>query len=222
MRELQIFGAPGSNYVWAVRLACTEKKVPYTLIPTMPHTPEVDAIHPLGKIPAMRHGDIALCESRAICSYIDRAFAGPPLVPEDPLSAARVEQWISIINTHCDPVLVRRYLGAYFFPRTADGGIDRQTIEAALAEMRTCIEVLDAAVAATGHLAGATFTLADINLLPILFYLNKMPESRALLARSKHLQAYFDRHFQRPSVQATCPQSLPGNAAQIIAAVEAA
>jgi hypothetical protein len=31
----------------------------------MPHTPEIDAIHPVGKIPAMRHGDVVLAEPRA-------------------------------------------------------------------------------------------------------------------------------------------------------------
>src|SRR6185312_11665841 len=67
MPELQIIGAPQSNYVWVSRLACHEKGVTYTLVPVMPHTPEVDAVHPLGKIPALRHGNVTLAESRAIC-----------------------------------------------------------------------------------------------------------------------------------------------------------
>jgi glutathione S-transferase len=71
MAKIQIIGVPQSNYVWVVRMACEEKGVPYDLVPARPHSPEVDAIHPLGKIPAMRHGDIALCESKAIASYID-------------------------------------------------------------------------------------------------------------------------------------------------------
>jgi glutathione S-transferase len=50
MPELQIIGAPQSNYVCVVRIACLEKGVPYTLVPAVPHSPEVDAIHPFGKI----------------------------------------------------------------------------------------------------------------------------------------------------------------------------
>ena len=46
MPELQIIGAPQSNYVCVVRIACLEKGVPYTLVPATPHSPEVDAIHP--------------------------------------------------------------------------------------------------------------------------------------------------------------------------------
>jgi glutathione S-transferase len=219
MRELQLIGAPASNFVWTVRLACTEKGVPYSLVPTTPHTPEVDAIHPFGKIPVLRHGDFTLAESRAICLYVDRAFDGPPLVPADVKGAAKVEQWLSLVNTKIDLLLVRRYLGAWFFPSTSDGSPDRQVIDAALAEMRAHFAVLDAAVGPTGYLANDSFTLADINLLPILFYMDKMPESRRMLADTKHLRGYFERHFQRPSVQRTVPESMPERFAQVLAQV---
>src|SRR5271169_4317490 len=112
MPELQIIGGPASNFVWVCRIVCAEKGVPYSLVSVMPHTPEVDAIHPLGKIPAMRHGDVTLCESRAICFYIDRVFPGPALTPADAVTAARVEQWVSIVNTSVDPVFLRQYFGA--------------------------------------------------------------------------------------------------------------
>jgi glutathione S-transferase len=219
MSDLQIIGAPASSFVWVTRIACAEKGVPYTLVPTLPHTPEVSAIHPFGKIPVMRHGAVTLCESRAICAYIDRAFAGPALIPADPATAARVEQWISLINTTIDLLLVRRYLGAYFFPATSDGSPDRAVIDAALPTMRTHFAVLDAAVRATGFLAGGAFTLADIDLLPILFYMKKMPESRVMLADSRHLQAYFERHIERPSVQRTFPEQLPERFVQVLAQV---
>jgi len=206
MSDLQIIGAPASNFVWATRIACAEKGVPYTFVPTLPHTPEVRAIHPFGKIPVARHGAVALCESRAICLYIDRAFPGPALVPADPAGAALVEQWLSLINTHIDP-------------DTADGSPDRKAIEAALPDMRTQFAVLDAAVRATGYLAGNSFTLADIDLLPTLFYMNKMPESRAMLAQAKHLQAYFERHSERPSVKQTFPESMPERFVHVLAQV---
>src|SRR5580692_6258361 len=102
MAELEIIGAPQSNFVRTVRMACAEKSVPYTLNGVFPHAPEVDAIHPFGKIPVMRHGEVALAETKAICSYVDLAFEGPHLIPRDPVGAARTEQWISLINTGID------------------------------------------------------------------------------------------------------------------------
>lgn len=210
MPELQIIGAPQSNYVWVARIACTEKGVPYTLVPVRPHTPEVDAIHPFGKIPAMRHGDLTLCESRAICFYIDHGFAGSPLVPRDPVAGAQTEQWISLVNTHIDPLLVRQYLGAYFFPGTPDGRPNPTVIDAVLPKMEPIFALLDQAVAKNGHLVGDGLTLADINLLPILFYLDKMPESRAMLRRATSLDAYYRRHLARESVAQTTPPPFPG------------
>src|ERR1700730_11256192 len=115
MAELQLIGGAPSNYVWACRIALAEKGVPYTLTSVMPHTPEVDAIHPLGKIPAMRHGDITLAASRPISCDIDRLFARPALLPADPVKAAQVEQWVSLVNTGIDPIWVRQYVGAHIF-----------------------------------------------------------------------------------------------------------
>jgi glutathione S-transferase len=209
MPELQIIGAPQSNYVCVVRIACHEKGVPYTLVPAVPHSPEVDAIHPFGKIPVMRHGDVTLSESRAIGYYIDHTFDGPVLVPRHPVDGARTEEWISLVNTHIDPLLVRQYLGAHFFPGTPDGNPNRAVIDAALPKMEQHFAVLDRAVAKTGHLVGNTFTLADINLLPILFYMNKMPESGAMLRQHVNLRAYFDRHMARSSAREATPPPFP-------------
>ena len=56
MPELQIIGGPQSNYVRVAHIACAEKGVPYTLVSVMPHTPEVDAIHPLWQDPGHAAG----------------------------------------------------------------------------------------------------------------------------------------------------------------------
>ncbi len=209
MAELEIIGAAQSNYVWVVRIAATEKGVPYKFTPLRPHTPEVDAIHPFGKIPVMRHGDLELFESRAICAYIDRAFPGPALVPGDARGAALTEQWISCVNTLVDPTCVRQYIVGYAFPSTPDGSPDRAKIDAALPAMEKQLAVLDQAIAKTGHLVGTSLTLADINLFPIAFYLQRFPESKAMMQGQKHLTAFVERVLGRESVKATMPPPPP-------------
>jgi glutathione S-transferase len=218
MPELELIGAEPSNYVWTCRIALAEKGVPYRHTDARPHTPEVDAIHPFGKIPVMRHGEVELCESRAICRYIDSVFEGPKLVPADRTRAAQVEQWVSIVNTHIDPVWLRQYLRAYVFPKTPDGSPERETIDAAVPKLEQQFAVMDRAVAETGHLAGDTFTLADMNFIPILFYMGTRPESSALLGRMPALKRYLDQHMARNSVQATTPTWMPGPAAAARAA----
>ena len=47
------------------------------------HKPEYLAVNPQGTIPAMKHGDKVLTESTAIMEYVDEAFDGPRLMPDD-------------------------------------------------------------------------------------------------------------------------------------------
>ncbi len=105
---------------------------------------------------------MTLFESRAICAYIDRAFPGPPLIPVDPVGAALAEQWLSLVNTAIDPLMMRQYLMAYVYPGTPDNSPNRTAIDAALPKMPPLFALLDRAVAKTGHLVGNGFTLADI------------------------------------------------------------
>jgi glutathione S-transferase len=159
----------------------------------------------------MRHGDVTLGESRAICGYIERMFDGPPLIPADPIKAAQVEQWVSILNTAIDPVWIRQYVAAYVFPGTPDKSPNRAAIEAALPKMEKQFAVMDAAVT-NGFLAAGSFTLADMVFIPMLFYVNRYPEGAAFVAKARYLKKYLDRHIARKSVQETMPVSQPGTA----------
>jgi glutathione S-transferase len=209
MANLEIIGFPQSTFVRVARMACEEKGVPYELKAAPPHAAEVTAIHPFGKIPAMRHDGLELCESKAIATYIDRTFGGPKLIPEDPRQAAEVEQWVSILNTTIDPVMIRTYVLGYIFPKGADGKPDRKALDEAVEKMRAQVGVLDRQVAKTGHLAGNGFTLADIDLMPILFYVRQFPEGGEMVKGAKNLEAYYGRHAERPSFKNTMPPPPP-------------
>jgi glutathione S-transferase len=208
---LQIIGVPQSTYTRVARMACEEKGVAYELRPSGPHTPEVSAIHPFGKVPVMRDGDFELCESKAIATYIDKKFSGPKLVPDDPRAAAEVEKWVSIVNTMIDPVWVRTYLFGYIFPKTADGKPDRSLIDGAVPAMRKHAEILDKALAKTGSFSGNGFSLADINLMPILYYAQKFAEGAEIINGAKNLKAFYDRNAQRASFKNTEPPPPPKN-----------
>lgn len=210
MASIEIYGLPASNYVRAVRIACEEKGVPYELKQFPPHSPEINAIHPFGKMPALRHGDFTLCESKAIATYLDRVFDGPALLPSEPRALAKAEQWISMTNVDFDPFLLRTYGFAYIFPKTPDKQPDRAAIAAAVPKLKQQIAVLDAAVAPSGYLAGNCFTFADMNLMPVLYYVRQFPEGAAAMNEAKNLAGYYDRHAARPSFKNTAPPPPPG------------
>jgi glutathione S-transferase len=204
MADLEIIGIPLSNYVRSVRMLCEEKGVPYTLNPARPHSPEVDAIHPAGQIPCLRHGDVALFESKAIATYIDRAFDGPKFIPQDTLGAAQCEQWVSYGNVKVDRWVMREFVvPSVFFDKAK--GPDTAKIEAALPEIEKCAKALDAALAATGHLVGDKLTYADLNVAPMLATAMNFPQAKEIVAKFPNVSKFVSAIMGRPSWKATEP-----------------
>jgi glutathione S-transferase len=204
----EIIGSARSTYTRVVRMVCEEKGIDYALTECALGAPELRAIHPLGKMPVLRHGDVKLFESKAIATYLDRSFPGPPIFPSEPRLAALTEQWVSLVNTVMDRTL-RTYLYAYIAPQTADRSPDRAAIEAVMPAVREQLTILDRAVAGTGHLVGDRFTFADINLLPILHRVGQVPEGAQALAAANRLAAYYEAHAARPSFVGTMPPGGP-------------
>jgi glutathione S-transferase len=209
MATPEIIGSSRSTYTRAVLMVCEEKGIDYVLTEKPLHAPEIRAIHPFGKMPVLRHGDLELFESKAIVTWLDRTYPAPQLLPSDPRLAALTEQWVSLVNTVIDRTLVRTYLFAYIAPGTPDGRPNRAAIDATMPAVREQVGVLDKAVAATGHLVGEAFTFADINLMPILHRLQQAPEGAAVVRDAKHLAAYYARHAARPSFLRTDPPPGP-------------
>ena len=205
----EIIGSIRSSYTRVVCMVCEEKGIDYVLSETPIGAPALLAIHPFGKMPVLRHGDFELCESKAIATYLDRVFPVPQLIPPDPRLAALTEQWVSLVNSVVDGTMIRTYLFAYIFPKAPGGKPDQATIDAVMPALRRQFEVLDKAVAKTGHLVGDQYTLADINLMPILFYVRGLPEARELFDASANLTGYYAHHSARPSFQRTIPPLAP-------------
>ena len=204
MADLEIIGIPFSNYVRALRMMCEEKGVAYKLVPEMPHSAAVSAIHPAGQVPCMRHGDVVLFESKAIASYIDRAFPGPKMIPDDAVGAAKVEQWVSYGNVKVDRWIMREFVvPSVFFDKAK--GPDTAKIAAAVPEMDKCAKALDAALAATGHLVGNGVTYADCNVVPMLATAQQFPQGKEVLAKYPALTAYVAAMTARPSFANTAP-----------------
>lgn len=214
MGKPEIIGSTRSTYTRVVRMVCEEKGIDYTMTDVLLGAPELSAIHPFGKMPVLRHDDVELFESKAIATYLDRVFPAPFVLPSDPKLLALVEQWVSLVNTLIDHTIIRTYLFAYIAPGTADGSPNRPAIESVMPALTQQVAVLDRAVAPTGYMVGESFTLADINLMPLLHRLKIPPEGAAALAAAQNLSTYYARHAERPSFLRTePPQGAPRRAA---------
>jgi len=211
MTGCALYGFPQSTYVRTARMALDEKGVPYALEALMPGAPALKALHPFGRIPAFRHGDLILFETLAITRYIDEAFPGLPLQPADVAARAVMTQWVSAIIDSVYPSLVRDYLLVYIRARMTGGEPERVRIDAALPNVERAFEVLEHRLAEAPYLAGEAVTLADLFLLPIMDYMKTMPESAGLLPGYPRLAAWQDRVGERPSARNTVPPPLQGS-----------
>jgi glutathione S-transferase len=212
MSKVQIVGASQSPIVWAVRMAALEKDIDCEFIDATPHSPEISAIQPFGKIPVMRHGDLTIGESRAIAFYIDGLHSKNPLVPRELAAAARVEQWIMHFHTEYVPLMLARYIVPYFFPQGHEGTPARNVIDAALPALQNSVAVLERQLNGRAYLTGK-FTLADIFFTPTLYYASTLPEGAEMVAASMRLTAYLARITSRPAFKATLPPPIPVRAA---------
>jgi len=202
---VMLLGDPRSTYVRTARMGLVEKGVGYTLQGAAPHSPEILAVHPFGRVPAFRDGEIALFETSAILRYVEESFDGPSLLPATIINRARCEQWVSALKDYCYEAMVRRYVLQYVFPKGADGKPDRAVIDAAAKDISAQLAALERAYAGGEFLAGPALSLADLFLAPMLAYVEQMPEGRQLLAAVPGVRRAQESMRKRPSFTATEP-----------------
>ena len=80
---MKLYGAPQSPFVCKVRVVLEEKGLPYESEGPAP------ALHPLGKMPILRDGEVVVPDSSVICAYLEKKHPSPALYPEDPADFAR-------------------------------------------------------------------------------------------------------------------------------------
>ena len=108
MTDVVVLGFPRSTYVHIVRLVLTHKGVPYTFRDLEPEMGSAShlALHPFDRVPILQHGDFTLYETSAIARYVDEGFEGPALQPKDVRARARMNQWISSVNSYYYPYMI--------------------------------------------------------------------------------------------------------------------
>ena len=204
---LTLLGDARSTYTRTARMALAEKGVAYDFALCAPHSPQVLAIHPFGKIPVLQDGGTRLWETSAIVRYIDECFGdGPLLTPGRIADRVACEQWVSAVNCYFYDAMVKRYVLHYVFPRGEGGQPDRTIIDGALKEIPKQLQALDAAYEKSDHLAGEKVSFADLFVAPILAYVERMPEGRGLLSDTPNLRRAQAVIRSRPSFTSTQPQ----------------
>jgi len=117
--------------------------------------PEYLVVNPMGKVPALRHGDVVITEAAAICTYLADEFPRAKLnVPVGSPNRGVYLKWLFFGPSCFEPAITERA-----FPRKEAPA--RSTL--GFGDFDTVMDVLaKAAGAANPYLMGEQFTAADV------------------------------------------------------------
>ncbi len=203
---ITLLGDARSTYTRTARMALAEKGVAYALHTCGPNTPDILAVHPFGKIPALRDGEITIWETEAIVNYLDECFdTGVRLRPGSIMERTRASQWVSSINSYLYDTMVRRFVLQIIFPKGEGGSPDRAVIDKALAEMTGQFGALDKSYGAHDFLAGSSLSAADLLLAPILAYVHAMAQGGVVMAQYPKVVRAHQAICQRSSFKTNQP-----------------
>jgi glutathione S-transferase len=152
--------------------------------------PEYLAVNPMGKVPAVRHGDVVVTEAAAICAYLADEFPQARLnVPVGNPRRGVYLKWLFFGPSCVEPAIMdRAYPRREAPPRAALGFGDYDTV----------IEVLaKAAAAADPYLMGEQFTAADVVIGSGL----RWGTMFKLVPERPEFTAYLARLAERPALQ---------------------
>jgi len=154
---LTLCGFAASNYYNKVRLALMEKGVPFNerLVWTDRSAALMEQ-SPLGKIPYFEIDGAVLCESQVMLDYVEAAYPAHPLLPSDPLAAAKIRELTQFIELHLELVARELYKEAFFGGKVSDDV--KNNVRKLLTRNAAALGKL---VKFSPYLAGATFTMAD-------------------------------------------------------------
>ena len=152
-------------------------------------TPGYLAINPMGKVPALRHGDVVITEAAAICTYLADEFPHAKLnVPVGDPRRGVYLKWLFFGPSCIEPAIMD-----CAFPRKEEA----RRSALGYGDVDTVMEVVTKAVAKGPYIMGEQFTAADVVIGSGL----RWGMMFKLLPERPEFTAYVGRLAARPALQ---------------------
>jgi glutathione S-transferase len=153
-------------------------------------TPEYLKINPMGKVPALRHGDVVVTETGAICAYLADAFpeAGLAPPPGDPLRGPYY-RWMFFAAGPIDGAIVAHAMGHQVPP-------ERRPMSG-WGSMDSVMGAIETALSNGDYLLGDRFSAADVYFGAHLGWGTQF----GAMERTPAIEAYVARTQGRPAAK---------------------
>jgi len=146
------------------------------------------AINPMGKVPALRHGDVIVTEGAAICAYLADAFPQAGLAPP-PGAPARgpYYRWLFFAAGPIEASVTNKAMG-FDAPAEKEGTLGYGSLDAVM-------NAVEGALKHSDHIAGDRFTAADVYLGSQIGWGMQF----GTIEKRPAFQAYWERIGSRPA-----------------------
>jgi glutathione S-transferase len=151
--------------------------------------PDYLAVNPMGKVPALRHGDVVITEAAAICTYLADEFPRAKLnIPIGDARRGPYLKWLFFGPSCIEPAMMDRA-----FPRKEEARRGAM----GYGDFDTVMNVVAKAVAKGPYIMGDQFTAADVVIGSDL----RFGMMFKMLPERSEFTAYTGRLAQRPALQ---------------------
>jgi len=153
--------------------------------------PDYLAVNPMGKVPALRHGEVIITEAAAICAYLADEFPRAKLnIPVGDPRRGPYLKWLFFGPSCIEPAMMDRA-----FPRREEA----RRGALGYGDFDTVMDVVAKAVAGGPYILGDQFTAADVVIGSGL----RFGMMFKLLPERAEFTDYTGRLAQRPALQRT-------------------
>ena len=193
MQKLTLYTNPhsrGTNVRWMLEECGADYDTVGVPFGAEMKAPAYRAINPMGKVPALTHGDTVLTETAAILTWLAERYPEKALIPEAG-SDARGEyyRWLCFA-LHLEYAAVDRM-------RTIENSAELRTA-IGYGDFDTAFAVLKARLQDRAHIVGEHFTALDLYYSGLLQWF--IQRAQVLPAERVYLD-YMNRHLARPAHQ---------------------
>lgn len=138
---------------WMLEEVGTDYRTEIVEYDTAMKSPDYLAINPMGKVPAIRHGETVVTECAAICAYLADAFPDAELAPPVKQRGAYY-RWLFFAAGPLEAAATSKML-EYEPPADKEKTLGYGTYA-------NVMDTLETALAGDGYVAGERFTAADV------------------------------------------------------------
>lgn len=172
---------------------------------------EFVTLNPASEVPVLvEEGGTPLCDSVAICEYLDELHREPPLLPAEPLARAEVRRLVGWFGAKFWREVTLNLVGEKVHKRltSAHGEPDSRMIRAGYANIHQHLDYIGWLTERRTWLGGAAYSLADVAAaaqISCVDYVGDVPWEGHAAAKD-----WYARVKSRPSFRALLADHLPG------------